>query len=202
MDDKQLKSNAAAQREFFDGLAPRWREDGALCDGRIKELLSVIPLNGRVLDVACGAGVLDGVLLSMGLEVDGVDISEKMIERARAANAGANYYAEDFYAFTEKVSYNHILVFDSFPHFPQRRLFAEKAYRLLKRDGTLWIFFDQSKESINSRHSARGACVSFGLESAATEAQAFENLFDVIYMYDGDDGYYIGLRKKCDKFRV
>lgn len=202
MDDNKLKSNAAAQREFFNGLASRWRENGAPDDGRISELLSVIPLNGRVLDVACGAGILDGVLLSMGLEVDGVDISDKMIERARAANAAANYYAEDFYTFTEKVFYNHILVFDSFPHFPDRRLFAEKAYRLLKRDGTLWIFFDQSKESINSRHSARGASVSFGLESAETEAQAFKNLFDVIYLSDGDDRYYIGLRKKCDKFHV
>lgn len=201
MDNKLLESNAAAQRAFFNDLAPRWRENGAPDDVRIKDILSVIPLKGKVLDVACGAGILDGVLLSMGLEVDGVDVSEKMIERARKANSGANYFAADFYAFTENVSYDHILVFDSFPHFPERRLFAEKAYRLLKRDGTLWIFFDQSKESINSRHSARGASVSFGLDAAATEAETFKNLFDVIYLYDGDDGYYIGL-KKCDKFRV
>lgn len=196
MDHRKLEENAAAQRAFFDALAPRWREENALGENRIRELLAPIRLKGSVLDVACGAGVLDGVLLSMGLQVDGVDISERMIEKARALHSGARYFAADFYTFTGRGRYDHLLVFDSFPHFPERRLFAEKAYDLLKRDGTLWIFFDQSRESINSRHSACGGCVSFGLESARAEAEAFQPLFDVIWLYDGDDGYYIGLQKR------
>lgn len=203
MDKSQLEKNAAMQREFFDEKAERWRETGAPCREYLLKLLSAIPLTKgrRALDVACGTGVLEEALLSLGLVVDAVDISFKMIERARRnfLGSGVNFFVADFYTLEENAQYDAVLVFDSYPHFKEKRLFAEKCAGLLKDGGYVLIFFDQSKESINGIHSARGAEISSKLFAAEKEAEAFDGLFDVVYTADNDREYALGLRKKSDK---
>lgn len=194
-----LRKNAEAQREFFNRLAPTWRVNDSLSKAEIRALLSPIPLKKgeRVLDVACGAGVLDECLLSMGLSVDGIDIADKMIERAKenAANRGANYYVADFYTYTSQ-PYDCLLAFDCYPHFTDKRRFGERAYALLKSGGTLWIFFDQSKDSVNGRHSGHDRSVSAGLLSAEKEAEALSERFELIYLLDNGERYTLGFRKK------
>lgn len=203
MDRERLERNAEAQRAFFDSKAAGWRERSPLTQREIKSFLSVIPLKegDRVLDVACGSGVLDGCLLSMGLRVDAVDLSEKMIEKAKrnACNALVNYTVADFYAFSGGGMYDCLLAFDAYPHFPDKRLFAKKAFELLKENGTLWIFFDQGREEINRRHSDGAEEVSVPLESAEKEAEVFQGLFDPLFLFDGKDRYTIGLKKKTNK---
>ncbi len=196
--DKELEENAKLQREYFDKLAPTWRSDGGLDMTELRSMLSPVPLRSgeRVLDIACGAGVLDECLLSMGLRVDGIDISEKMIEKARAdsKNRGANYFAADFYSFRAQ-PYDCLLAFDCYPHFADKKLFAERAYSLLKENGLLFIFFDQSRESINGRHEGHARSVSIPLFAAADEAKNFAGLFDLIYSADGER-YSLLFKKK------
>lgn len=199
MKNAEYEKRVDAMRAYFDGIAPTWREDGAPDDAEIKKLLSVIPLKSGcdVLDVACGAGILDGCLLEAGLKVDAVDLSEKMIEKAKLnpKNRAVNYYACDFNRFDAGKKYDFILVFDSYPHFADKRLFCRTADGLLKADGMLWIFFDQSKEAINSRHGTVAKGVSTPLNSAEKEAEIFENSFETVFLRD-DSLYYLGLRKK------
>jgi len=199
MNGDELQKNAAAQREFFNKLAPSWRDGGGLDDGKIKSLLAQIPLKRglRVLDVACGAGVLDACLLSMGLDVDGIDIAENMIEKARqnAANRGANYAVADFYTYSAR-PYDCILAFDCYPHFTDKKSFAGQAYALLKEGGTLWIFFDQSRESVNGKHGGRASPVSVPLKSAEEEAENFSEGFNLIRLVDDDGRYTLGFMKK------
>lgn len=188
------------QRAFFDRMAPLWRENDALSEDDIEALLSEILLRrgDRVLDVACGAGVLDGVLLRRGVRVDAIDLSPKMIEKAlqREDTRGVTYRVADFYRFSEGEDYDCILVFDSYPHFLDKGLFAQKAAALLKEGGMLWIFFDGGREKINGHHASHSGKISVPLESAEREAEAFRKDFEVICLFDRSEGYRIGLQKR------
>lgn len=199
MQTQELEANARAQRAFFNGLAPQWRRN-ALAKETVARLLEPLQLQAgsRVLDVACGAGVLDGQLLSMGLAVDALDIAEKMIERARSDRAlrAVNFMVADFYDYCAAAPYDALLVFDAYPHFPDKALFAARAHALLREGGALWIFFDQGRDSVNARHREGGSAVSVGLRSAREEAAALEGLFRTVYLHDSAEGYYIGLIKK------
>ncbi len=198
--DKHYRDNADRQKKFFDGLAPEWRSACALTDGKIDELLGGINLtrDSRVLDVACGKGVLDSYLLSRGCRVDAIDVSETMIELARkdTKNAGVNFSVADFYRFDADVKYDTVIVFDAYPHFLNRRLFADKAYDLLRDGGELWIIFDENREKINGHHGAASAGVTAGLKPAAEEIKVYKNRFDILDATDDEIGYTIGLKKK------
>lgn len=186
------------QRAFFDSVAPVWRNRNPLTESEVEHLLSDIPFEKgkRVLDVACGTGVLDACLAKKGLSVDAVDVSEKMIERARnnAANAGVRYFVADFYAFEGE--YDLLLVFDAYPHFTDKARFAEVAHGLLCDGGELWIFFDEGRKGINAHHAGHAAEVSVPLRSAEEEAEALRDYFDPILLRDGETIYKIGLKKK------
>lgn len=198
--DRHYKDNAAKQKKFFDSLAPKWRSENALSADEIGKLFDGVEFTGgsRVLDVACGKGVLEPFLLSRGCKVDAIDISEAMIDLARKDpyNAGVNFYVADFYRFDAGEKYDKIIVFDAYPHFPDRALFADKAYDLLCGGGELWIIFDENREKINGHHGAASAGVTAGLKSADEEIKVYKRGFEVISKTDDGNGYRIGLKKK------
>lgn len=78
-----LEKNAAA----YDKICERWsrirdKSPINLCVVRFAELLEK---NCRVLDVGCGTGCpIDVFLTEQGFSVVGIDVSPKMIEKARA----------------------------------------------------------------------------------------------------------------------
>lgn len=198
-----LSRNLGTQREFFDMVAPSWRDNNPIGAETVEALLAAIPLKrgARVLDVGCGTGVLDERLLAKGLRVDAVDLSEKMIERARKNPSlrGVSFFAADFYEFGEANEYDFILVFDAYPHFYDKEGFCSQAYRLLKEGGELWIFFDGSKEKINGIHNGHATDISIGLRSAEAEAAVFKGKFDVLHLEDDERAYCIGLKKILKK---
>lgn len=195
-----LADNASAQRDFFDSLAPTWREEHTVCQDTICRLLEDMPLRAgnRVLDVACGAGVLGACLRNMGLRVDAIDISPLMIEKAKKnrANDGINFIVADFYEYQSDEKYDGILVFDAYPHFLDKVRFAEKAAKLLREGGTLFIFFDESRQCINAHHKDHSSDISIELKSAAQEAEVYASNFDIICLKDDENGYSIGLKRR------
>jgi ubiquinone/menaquinone biosynthesis C-methylase UbiE len=58
--------------------------------GEVARVLDVLglPVGSRVLDVACGQGRHAHLLAEAGLDVDGVDLSEELLARARERGAG------------------------------------------------------------------------------------------------------------------
>ncbi len=200
LDPNHHKKQIAKQSKFFDDLAQEWRVKETFSDEQIKALLgsAVIEDGNRVLDVACGNGVLDGYLIEKGCIVDAIDVSPQMIFKAQAnpRNAGVNYSVADFYEYTSAEKYDSILLFDAYPHFKDKISFAEKACELLKDGGTLWIFFDESREKINGYHSGGAQDISEALKSAEEEAKVFKRKFEIIESYDDAKGYRLGLKKK------
>lgn len=85
--------------EKFDRLAGDWSEreyaDPELYAVRrakiIAELGPRLPPGARVLDLACGDGILAPPLIAMGLEYRGIDASAVMIEEARRRHPGVEF---------------------------------------------------------------------------------------------------------------
>lgn len=202
LDPMHHRKNIVKQKEFFDGLADGWRREGGVSQAELEILFGGAGLGEgkRVLDAGCGTGVLGGYLLSKGCIVDGADLSEKMIERARKANPDINYAAADFYELNPAEPYDCIAVFDAYPHFTDKDAFARKAHALLKDGGTLWIAFDESREKINGYHTGHGG-ISVCLLPPEKEGAKLKDYFEIVCKTDNAERYVLGLMKKTAKKR-
>lgn len=192
-------ADVRVQREFFDRLAPEWRKLHGVQEETLSFLLAHVPLreNDDVLDVGCGTGVLEPYLCSRVRSVLAADVSEKMIERAKHefSHPRVTFVAEDFYALPQTDSFDLILVFDAYPHFIDKRAFAEKAHALLRKNGQLWIFFDEPREKIDAHHVGHDPALSVGLRPATEEALLLQDFFRPVFLRD-DDFYLLGLLRK------
>ena len=73
----------------YDNAADYDAQYSAAYDPEIRVLTELaLEQGGRVLDLCCGTGIVTVPLAETGLEVVGVDISEAMLERARAKAEG------------------------------------------------------------------------------------------------------------------
>jgi SAM-dependent methyltransferase len=72
-------------KDTYNKIAVDWFKDHKNDDWWVEGtnfFISLLKKGGRVLDVGCGAGVKSKYLLGKGLEVTGIDFSEKFIEIA------------------------------------------------------------------------------------------------------------------------
>jgi 2-polyprenyl-3-methyl-5-hydroxy-6-metoxy-1,4-benzoquinol methylase len=85
-------------REGYNAIADRYlaerRRDSE--DVRLlRELLTRLPANARVLDAGCGAGIPISQMLSERFQVTGVDFSEAQIELARKHVPNGTFLCQD-----------------------------------------------------------------------------------------------------------
>ena len=89
------------EAELDDAIAFAGQEHGFYVDAKARRLLELAQRRVgdtrtlRLLDVGCGVGLTDARLLPHVGELHGVDVSQGMIERARAANPQASYEVYD-----------------------------------------------------------------------------------------------------------
>ncbi len=124
--------------EMYDLLIPEQK-------GMIDFYSSFVRKKNFVLDVGCGTGRLAFVLEKLGAEVTAIDISSKMIEKAKkkAKNIDSkiNFLSGDFLELINEKKYDYIFlsggVFEYFltPKFQRRAL--NKINKLLKDGGKL-----------------------------------------------------------------
>jgi SAM-dependent methyltransferase len=77
---------------------------------------------GRAIDVGCGSsGRIIDLLLSSGLEVEGLDISTTMLELARAKHPGVRFHQGDICTWEFPGQYDFISAWDSIWHVPLER---------------------------------------------------------------------------------
>lgn len=199
--ERAAKRNAEQEAAYFDALAQTWDEHRGLTDERIAALLApcAIKPNERVLDLACGTGIIDLELAHEGALVLGVDVSPEMIEIAVKKNASPNVHYEgaDFYAFQSDEPFDKIIVFDAYPHFLDKEAFSEKAASLLKSHGRLYIIHAAGKEEINAHHAeGHDNSLATALLTPEKEAKAFWKEFSLAKSEDEKDHYYLELEKK------
>ena len=152
----------AVNNAFYDDLGERWFEgdDHAIAllraEARLKlpYALGVLARHGigpgsRVLDVACGAGLIALPLAEQGYHVDGVDLSAGSLEVARArvpAGADAHFRVGDATALdADDASYDAVLLFDMLEHVEDQRGVLAEAARVVRPGGVvLFNTFNQT----------------------------------------------------------
>lgn len=100
-------------------------------------------LDGRVLDLACGPGQVAGYLQQKGLEVRGLDLSERMVELAREHFPEVDFEVGDLLNLGEESEFAAITAFYAMVHLKDRQLqrALSEMFRALRPGGRLLLTF-------------------------------------------------------------
>lgn len=104
--------------DVYDRIARHWAEPSLLAANGIaahaQALLFLGTRRGAALDVGCGANPrLRRWLLAQGFAVEGVDISQRMIELARRAQPELKFHQADICEWMPPQRYDFITAWDS-----------------------------------------------------------------------------------------
>ena len=188
-------------KDFFDSKASSWDSRSKSNLSYLKEMIleSGISEGDSVLDVACGTGIITGILNSLThKKVIGLDLSTEMIKIANEKyknNQEVEFYAQDFinYQGEEK---DIIFMFNAYPHFLDLEALKNAIYRNLKVGGKFVIFSDLSLERLKVHHQ-HCMHVSREINSLKDDFKIYNQQFDIIKNEDDEKHYLvIGIKNK------
>lgn len=186
--------------EFFDRRAPSWDAELIRSDRKINIILdnAGVREGSRVLDVACGTGVLMPDYLSRGAEVTGIDISPEMIKLAeqKYAGTGVRFICGDVEAADVGQDFDAIVVYNAFPHFPDPERLIFRLSGLLAEGGILTVAHGMSREKIDAHHHGSASKVSIGLMPAEQLAEIFGRHLDVTAVISDEDMYQVAGKRR------
>ena len=185
--------------EFFDRCAPSWDAELIRSDEIINIILdnAGITAGKKVLDVACGTGVLIGDYLKRDVgSVTGIDISPEMIKRAKEkfTDSRVEFFCCDAEEF-EGGKYDAVMIYNAFPHFPAPEKLLSHLAQLLAEGGTLTVAHGMSREKIDGHHHGAAKYVSVGLMEADSLAELMGKYLTVIEKISDDRMYQVVGRK-------
>lgn len=169
---------------FFDKYAPQWDSDMIRDDKIIAIILdnANVHSGSRVLDVACGTGVLIPDYLARNVaSVTAVDISPEMVKIAQEKFQQSNVHiiCADIEAVELKKKFDSIVIYNAFPHFPDPENLIRTLASLLEPGGALTVAHGMSREQIDQRHQGSASKVSIGLMHEDDLADLFEKYLKV-----------------------
>jgi demethylmenaquinone methyltransferase/2-methoxy-6-polyprenyl-1,4-benzoquinol methylase len=180
--------------EFFDRLAPWWDADMIRDDAIIATILdnAGVSQGKRVLDVACGTGVLFGDYLARKVaSLTAIDISPEMAKIAASKFPQARVLCGD--ALTEPLPgpFDCIVVYNAFPHFPQPEKLIEVLSGYLAPGGSLTVAHGMSRAAIDAHHHGAAAKVSVGLMHEDDLAALMEKTLTVKHKISNEKMYQV-----------
>ena len=183
---------------FFDGCAENWDAETIRNERVINIILdnAQVKENTRVLDVACGTGVLFPDYIKRGAVVTGVDISPEMVKIAKKNFPEIEVICEDVenLNFTEK--FDVVMVYNAFPHFPHPQRVIEKLSTFLRDGGRLSVAHGMSREDLLKLHNERASEVSLELPEANELSKIFETYFNTDIIISDSEMYQVSGIKK------
>lgn len=190
-------------RRFFDACAREWDAVSHSDPEKIAYILSQARLapGARVLDVACGTGVLTEAILRYAPEkVQGVDLSPKMIERAKEKiqDERVLFTAADVQAFQAEKPFDSVLLYNAYPHFDNKAALFAAIARLTRPGGCFVLAHGEGRSRINRCHlkSPGRQEISSPLGPARETAALMKAYFDVDLIEDSEERYLIrGIRR-------
>ncbi len=186
---------------FFDRLAPQWDAEMIRNDDVISMILDHAGVRPgvRVLDVACGTGVLTQDYIRRGAaSVTGIDISPNMIKIAQGKFSYPNvrFICADIEDAELDEFYDCAVVYNAFPHFPDPAALVRGLAGRLKTGGTLTVAHGMSRHKIDAHHSGAASKVSAGLMHEDALEKLFEPYFDVTVKISNASMYQVAGVKK------
>lgn len=182
-------------KDFFDNLAPVW-EINEEEYGIRERLIDMIDLKkgSLIADIGCGKGVMFGHLLKTEpRKIIAVDISSEMLKYAKESFSDERITCINEDVLTASLPVlDAALIFNSYPHFIDKRALAKKLAEHIRPDGCIVIAHSCSKKQINGRHKEGSAVkLSVPLRSAQEEAQEFLPYFISEKFVDNDELYFL-----------
>jgi ubiquinone/menaquinone biosynthesis C-methylase UbiE len=161
-------TSTCPRRQAFDGLAPRWdslKPDEAVAAGVERGLQLLERLSGSdVVDLGCGTGRLEGILLPRlgGGTIVAVDFSPAMLARAsgRCDDPRVTWLCSDVLETgLASGSADVVLCFDAFPHFQDGGAVLCEVARWLRPGGVFLLWHDVGREQLAGVHRRAGPAV-------------------------------------------
>lgn len=188
-------------KQFFDKYAETW-DNSCKCDQ--KKIAAIVTLAGitsgsRIIDIACGTGVMFSEMLSRNpAMILGVDLSDKMIAKAhdKFADSRLHLLASDLFDVHE-TEFDTAMIFSAYPHFPDKTRLANHISEMLKEDGRFIVAHCEGRDAINHCHSGKMVSqISWPLRSAKEEAAEFSDFFNIDMIVDTSEIYFFSGTKK------
>lgn len=127
----------------YDQIAQWWQiqhQDSLYGIAQLKRAIQFAPKRHLALDVGCGSsGRFIEVLSEHGFQVEGLDISEEMINLAKQLHPNITFYREDICYWQPPKTYSLIVAWDSTFHLPldSQEPVTKKLCDALEPDGVL-----------------------------------------------------------------
>ena len=185
--------------QFFDRLAPQWDADMIRHDHIIDIILdnAGITAGVSVLDVACGTGVLLPDYLRRGVtDLTAIDISPEMAKIAAAKFPEACILCGDVETYPFARTFDRIVIYNAFPHFPNPETLIHILSNLLNPGGTLTVAHGMSRAAIDSHHKGTASKVSIGLMHEDDLEQIFQKHLVVTTKISDDHMYQLTGKKE------
>lgn len=151
----------------------------------------------RVLDVACGTGVLIPDYLQRGAaQVTAIDISPEMarIAREKFPQENVTVLCGDAEQAHFPALFDCIVIYNAFPHFPEpERLLAHLA-GLLAPGGTLTVAHGFSRKTLDAHHAKTARQVSNGILPVQELAELFSRYVHVTVQISDEEMYQVAGR--------
>ena len=188
---------------YFNERADKWDENGCSGESRVQgAVLSLVDLKpgDSVLDLGCGTGVMiPFYLAAQAGKIVAVDVSEKMVERAREKfgnEPSVELRASDALSLDESERFDAVVIYNAYPHFFEKVALVEKVHRLVKTGGRFVVAHGSDKDVINRHHEAVASGVSCGLRAASEESVLWADKFKIEALVDTPGFYaFSGVRR-------
>ena len=183
---------------FFDNLASEWDKTNV----RNEEVIAEILENGgirkgiKVLDVACGTGVLFPDYQKIGADITGIDISENMVKTAREKFPDVKIICGDATDFSFEEKFDAIMIYNAFPHFDEPEKLINNLAEALDSNGRLSIAHGISEKELAECHSGCAKNVSVPLVKKETLADMLKPYLNVDITISDDRMYMVSGVKK------
>lgn len=181
---------------FFNERAGGWDAGMVRSDEKIGRILdnAGVKEGSRVLDVACGTGVIIGDYLRRNVKsVTAVDISPEMIRIAREKYPQENvrFVCGDAENIELGEGFDAIVIYNAFPHFPDPETLIAHLAALLVPGGRLTVAHGSSRAAIDAHHHGAASHVSNGLMEADALAAIFAKHLRVKEILSTDEIYQV-----------
>ena|SRR5579862_3660913 len=107
----------------YDAIAHKWQEPHIATNGifQLERAIQFAKTRGHALDIGCGSsGRFFDLLLKHGFQVEGIDVSQKMVALARQRHPHVSIHQADICTWTLPRKYDFISAWDSIWHLPLR----------------------------------------------------------------------------------